>query len=189
MKLVKMIEMLIMRLSLNVSWRISGVRKSNLQFFIYRCFFRSLKLRDTRQIYRFFLSCSHLSVLFTRGALGQEAFHLPLMLLDPPFSPLDILVMEKDLPSPFFSPFPWEDFLATLPSWDRWIFIRAEQVMTSFIQAGEAQSYSCHKCDKVFYTPHGLEVHVRRSHNGSRPFACELCNKTFGHEISLNQHR
>ena len=23
----------------------------------------------------------------------------------------------------------------------------------------------------------------------SRPFACELCNKTFGHEISLNQHR
>ena len=33
MKLVKMIEMLIMRLSLNASWRISGVRKSNLQFF------------------------------------------------------------------------------------------------------------------------------------------------------------
>ena len=22
-----------------------------------------------------------------------------------------------------------------------------------------------------------------------RPFACELCNKTFGHEISLTQHR
>ena len=22
-----------------------------------------------------------------------------------------------------------------------------------------------------------------------RPFACELCNKTFGHEISLSQHR
>ncbi len=29
----------------------------------------------------------------------------------------------------------------------------------------------------------------RRSHNGKRPYACELCNKTFGHEISLSQHR
>lgn len=33
------------------------------------------------------------------------------------------------------------------------------------------------------------QVHARRSHNGKRPFACELCNKTFGHEISLSQHR
>ena len=49
--------------------------------------------------------------------------------------------------------------------------------------------YSCMKCEKIFSTPHGLEVHARRSHNGKRPFACELCNKTFGHEISLNQHR
>ena len=49
--------------------------------------------------------------------------------------------------------------------------------------------YSCIKCEKIFTTPHGLEVHARRSHNGKRPFACELCNKTFGHEISLSQHR
>lgn len=49
--------------------------------------------------------------------------------------------------------------------------------------------YSCIKCDKLFSTPHGLEVHARRSHNGKRPYACELCNKTFGHEISLTQHR
>ena len=49
--------------------------------------------------------------------------------------------------------------------------------------------YSCMKCEKIFSTPHGLEVHARRAHNGKRPFACELCNKTFGHEISLNQHR
>ena len=49
--------------------------------------------------------------------------------------------------------------------------------------------YSCIKCEKMFSTPHGLEVHSRRSHNGKRPFACELCSKTFGHEISLTQHR
>ncbi|XP_012548449.1 zinc finger protein Gfi-1b isoform X2 [Bombyx mori] len=48
--------------------------------------------------------------------------------------------------------------------------------------------YSCVKCEKMFSTPHGLEVHARRSHNGKRPFACEQCSKTFGHEISLSQH-
>lgn len=52
-----------------------------------------------------------------------------------------------------------------------------------------AVDFSCIKCEKMFSTPHGLEVHARRSHNGKRPFACEICNKTFGHEISLNQHR
>ncbi|XP_023216181.1 zinc finger protein Gfi-1-like [Centruroides sculpturatus] len=52
-----------------------------------------------------------------------------------------------------------------------------------------ADVYSCVKCDKMFSTPHGLEVHARRSHSGKRPFACELCNKTFGHEVSLSQHR
>ncbi|XP_015210662.2 growth factor independent 1A transcription repressor a [Lepisosteus oculatus] len=50
-------------------------------------------------------------------------------------------------------------------------------------------SYKCVKCSKVFSTPHGLEVHVRRSHSGTRPFACEICGKTFGHAVSLEQHK
>ncbi|KAI7810166.1 growth factor independent 1A transcription repressor a isoform X1 [Triplophysa rosa] len=50
-------------------------------------------------------------------------------------------------------------------------------------------SYKCIKCTKVFSTPHGLEVHVRRSHSGTRPFACEMCGKTFGHAVSLEQHK
>ncbi|KAM8930036.1 zinc finger protein Gfi-1 [Pelodytes ibericus] len=50
-------------------------------------------------------------------------------------------------------------------------------------------SYKCLKCSKVFSTPHGLEVHVRRSHSGTRPFACEMCGKTFGHAVSLEQHK
>ncbi|XP_066222929.1 zinc finger protein Gfi-1b isoform X3 [Saccopteryx leptura] len=49
-------------------------------------------------------------------------------------------------------------------------------------------AYHCVKCNKVFSTPHGLEVHVRRSHSGTRPFACEVCGKTFGHAVSLEQH-
>ncbi|KAM6454423.1 zinc finger protein Gfi-1 [Liasis olivaceus] len=50
-------------------------------------------------------------------------------------------------------------------------------------------SYKCIKCSKDFSTPHGLEVHVRRSHSGTRPFACEMCGKTFGHAVSLEQHK
>ncbi|KPP71502.1 hypothetical protein Z043_109587 [Scleropages formosus] len=41
---------------------------------------------------------------------------------------------------------------------------------------------------QVFSTPHGLEVHVRRSHSGTRPFGCSICRKTFGHAVSLEQH-
>ncbi len=52
----------------------------------------------------------------------------------------------------------------------------------------EPNTFQCTKCDKPFSTPHGLEVHVRRSHSGDRPYACSICSKTFGHSISLNQH-
>ena len=53
----------------------------------------------------------------------------------------------------------------------------------------EKGAYECVKCLKQFSTPHGLEVHVRRSHSGKRPYACDICNKTFGHSVSLTQHR
>ncbi|XP_022237009.1 zinc finger protein 391-like [Limulus polyphemus] len=49
--------------------------------------------------------------------------------------------------------------------------------------------FSCSSCEKTFSTPHGLEVHARRSHNGKRPFSCLQCNKSFGHELSLDLHR
>ncbi|CAL8309499.1 unnamed protein product [Lota lota] len=50
-------------------------------------------------------------------------------------------------------------------------------------------TFKCVKCSKVFSTPHGLEVHVRRSHSGTRPYACDICGKTFGHAVSLEQHK
>ncbi|KAI1232150.1 zinc finger protein Gfi-1b, partial [Lamprotornis superbus] len=54
--------------------------------------------------------------------------------------------------------------------------------------SSDMETFHCLKCNKVFSTPHGLEVHVRRSHSGTRPFACEVCGKTFGHAVSLEQH-
>ena len=50
-------------------------------------------------------------------------------------------------------------------------------------------SYACGSCSKLFSTAHGLEVHVRRSHTGQRPYSCNVCQKTFGHAVSLSQHR
>ncbi|XP_017286232.1 growth factor independent 1A transcription repressor a [Kryptolebias marmoratus] len=62
-----------------------------------------------------------------------------------------------------------------------------EEVILSNLEA--SGSYKCIKCCKVFSTPHGLEVHVRRTHSGTRPFECGICGKTFGHAVSLDQHR
>jgi len=59
----------------------------------------------------------------------------------------------------------------------------------STITGFEKGTFECVKCMKQFSTPHGLEVHVRRSHSGKRPYACDVCNKTFGHSVSLSQHR
>lgn len=50
-------------------------------------------------------------------------------------------------------------------------------------------TYACNTCQKMFCTPHGLEVHVRRSHAGNRPYGCSTCGKTFSHYVSLAQHR
>lgn len=62
-----------------------------------------------------------------------------------------------------------------------------EKKKTEKVYNGE--TFDCLSCKKVFSTPHGLEVHVRRSHIGRRPFACDVCGKTFGHAVSLEQHK
>ena len=54
------------------------------------------------------------------------------------------------------------------------------------------------KSPSTNHTPHNIilhqprisQVHVRRTHAGKiRPHACAVCGKTFGHELSLKQHR
>ncbi|XP_032241972.2 zinc finger protein Gfi-1b isoform X1 [Nematostella vectensis] len=57
------------------------------------------------------------------------------------------------------------------------------------LESESQDTFDCMSCKKVFSTPHGLEVHVRRSHSGRRPFECLTCGKTFGHSVSLEQHK
>ena len=63
------------------------------------------------------------------------------------------------------------------------------QSSSSSSSLSSSSTYECAQCSKPFTTPHGLEVHVRRSHSGTRPYACDVCEKTFGHAVSLDQHR
>ena len=67
----------------------------------------------------------------------------------------------------------------------------SDPVMSAEVDDESASGkYECAACEKRFTTAHGLEVHVRRSHSGGRrPYACDVCSKTFGHAVSLGQHR
>lgn len=56
-------------------------------------------------------------------------------------------------------------------------------------QSNSHDTFTCNTCQKIFCTPHGLEVHVRRSHAGSRPYGCATCGKSFSHYVSLAQHK
>lgn len=63
------------------------------------------------------------------------------------------------------------------------------QSVVSQRSSNSQETFTCNTCQKLFCTPHGLEVHVRRTHAGSRPYGCVTCGKTFSHYVSLAQHR
>lgn len=90
----------------------------------------------------------------------------------------------------YFGGYPFKyDSLYPSPATDTHTVKEEENIDDISLLESTSGAYECAKCNKFFSTPHGLEVHVRRSHSGSRPYACEICNKTFGHAVSLDQHR
>lgn len=69
------------------------------------------------------------------------------------------------------------------------VTINATEAGLSHCSPPPGSTFNCMDCGKAFSTPHGLEVHVRRTHTGQRPFVCNVCHKSFGHADSLSQHR
>ncbi|XP_069465421.1 zinc finger protein Gfi-1b [Ambystoma mexicanum] len=130
---------------------------------------------------------------------------------DLPVVPLPIKAYSSSSLPPYYkSSFPWDPFCPPYPSFrqipsnvqsallERSISLYGSRLTSSpddeppidysTRYSPHMESYHCVKCNKVFSTPHGLEVHVRRSHSGTRPFACDICGKTFGHSVSREQH-
>ncbi|KAL7287100.1 hypothetical protein TKK_0018719 [Trichogramma kaykai] len=53
----------------------------------------------------------------------------------------------------------------------------------------ENVSYQCKKCKKHFQTSFNLKNHINIVHLGEKPFVCEICNKAFSYQTSLNGHK
>ena len=54
------------------------------------------------------------------------------------------------------------------------------------------ERHVCQACGKVFEKAHALEMHARRYHvsgHDCHGFQCDICQKNFGHAVSLAQHR
>ncbi len=49
------------------------------------------------------------------------------------------------------------------------------------------QRFHCTRCDRRFAHKHNLKTHMNR-HNGHRPYACNVCEKTFYDSSTLNVH-
>ncbi|KAK2581207.1 hypothetical protein KPH14_008006 [Odynerus spinipes] len=50
------------------------------------------------------------------------------------------------------------------------------------------KSIVCEQCDKTFQTKESYELHVKVVHEGEKPFACNICNKSFAYQTNLKGH-
>ncbi|KAK3733081.1 hypothetical protein QZH41_008415 [Actinostola sp. cb2023] len=95
----------------------------------------------------------------------------------------------KDLPRDKSTPIAFEDQVSRKPEQCGAAEMQDVDVCHTHDNSCGQDTFTCKTCQKIFCTPHGLEVHVRRSHTSSRPYSCPTCGKTFSHFVSLTQHK
>ncbi|XP_026464997.1 uncharacterized protein LOC113367622 [Ctenocephalides felis] len=50
------------------------------------------------------------------------------------------------------------------------------------------KSYVCHYCNSGFYNFASMKAHMKRDHDGKKPYSCTFCNKTFNyHKLSNDE--
>lgn len=59
--------------------------------------------------------------------------------------------------------------------------------MKSHERAQRGATFHCTYCGKGFFEAYNLSVH-ERTHRNERPFACDICNTSFGTKSSLKRH-
>ena len=60
-------------------------------------------------------------------------------------------------------------------------------VSQNFLNFAGARPFACDMCPKSFKHKHHLTEH-KRLHSGEKPFVCKKCGKRFSHSGSFSQH-
>lgn len=63
----------------------------------------------------------------------------------------------------------------------------SREIVEKYAHTTENNQHICIKCQKIFSTRTNLIRHIQ-SHDGNKPYVCEICNKGFTQSGSLKQH-
>jgi len=66
--------------------------------------------------------------------------------------------------------------------------VSSQKRLTSHENSHKIRALSCTLCDKIYVSRVGLNSHIRRVHNGERPFSCSQCQKKFRDKTEMNRH-
>lgn len=55
--------------------------------------------------------------------------------------------------------------------------------------AEEKYKFKCEACPMKFITVSHLKLHIEKKHEEPKEFSCEICFKTFPHQINLTRHK
>ena len=51
-----------------------------------------------------------------------------------------------------------------------------------------AKPYPCDQCEKAFFEPRELKIHISIRHEGERAFSCDFCTEAFTRKSAMRRH-